>query len=212
MFNNKYPYTDFHELNLDYVLKQLADFREELDTISETIYQRVMEQVQPQIDDIAEKVNTLSANFEAFKNEIRLEQATFEASVNSQIADLNIRFAQLVNTVNSLIEQAKLYSDIQNENLYNKIIEDINNGVIGLGDVKVINYITGEVMTVQQMFDYLCMFHLTNPLTYTQAALKGKTYNEVAALNLTYTLPNLFLPGIEPYETLSKVSFKKYIS
>ena len=42
-------------------------------------------------------------------------------------------------------------------------------------------------MTPQQMFDYLCMFHLTNPLTYTQAALKGKTYNEVIALNLTYT-------------------------
>ena len=187
MFNNKYPYTDFHELNLDYVLKQLADFREELDTISETIYQRVMEQVQPQIDDIAEKVNTLSANFEAFKNEIRLEQATFEASVNSQIADLNIRFAQLVNTVNSLIEQAKLYSDIQNENLYNKIIEDINNGVIGLGDVKVINYITGEVMTVQQMFDYLCTFHLTNPITYTQLALKAIDYDSLAALNLTYT-------------------------
>ena len=187
MFENKYPYTDFHEINLDYVLAQIKKFREELDTISETIYQRVMDQVQPQIDDIQHTVDTLSSSFDAFKLEIRNQQTQFEETVNAEIANLELRFAQLINTVNSLVEQAKLYSDIQNDNLYNKIVDDINNGVIGLGDVKVINYITGETMTVQQMFDYLCTFHLTNPITYTQLALKAIDYASLAALNLTYT-------------------------
>ena len=42
MFTNKYPYLDFHELNLDYVLKQIEDFRQELNTLEDRIYQRVM--------------------------------------------------------------------------------------------------------------------------------------------------------------------------
>lgn len=187
MFNHNYPYTNLSETNLDYILKQIEVFRSELATLEDKVYNRVMEQVQPQIDSIRNDVNTLRANFDTFKAEIRQQQANFEAAVNAQIADLERRFTQLINTVNSLIQETKLYSDIQNENLYNRIVEDIASGKIGLGNVMVINYITGEKMTVQQMFDYLCMFHLTNPLTYTQAALKGKTYNEVIALNLTYT-------------------------
>ena len=187
MFNHEYPYTNLSETNLDYVLKQLKLFREELDNIEDRVYNKVMEQVQPQIDDIRNEVNTLSANFENFKTEVRNEIRTFEDSVNAQIADLDRRFLQLINTVNALVDDAKLYSDIQNENLYTRIADDIGSGKIAVGQAKVINYITGEIMTPQQMFDYLCMFHLTNPLTYTQAALKGKTYNEVIALNLTYT-------------------------
>lgn len=187
MFTHDYPYSDLTEVNLDYVLKQIKIFREELNNIETKVYNKVMEQVQPQIDDIRNEVNTLSANFENFKTEVRKEIRTFEDAVNAQIADLDRRFVQLVNTVNSLVNDAKLYSDIQNENLYNRIADDIGSGKIAPGTAKVINYITGETMTVQQMFDYLCIFHLTNPLTYTQAALKGKTYNEVIALNLTYT-------------------------
>lgn len=187
MFTHDYPYSDLTEVNLDYVLKQIKIFREELDNIETRVYNKVMEQVQPQIDDIRNEVNTLSANFENFKTEVRKEIRTFEDAVNDQIANLDRRFVQLVNTVNSLVNDAKLYSDIQNENLYNRIVDDIGSGKIAPGTAKVINYITGETMTVQQMFDYLCIFHLTNPLTYTQAALKGKTYNEVIALNLTYT-------------------------
>ena len=187
MFNHEYPYTNLSETNLDYVLKQIKLFREELDNIEDRVYNKVMEQVQPQIDDIRNEVNTLSANFENFKTEVRNEIRTFEDAVNAQIADLDRRFLQLINTVNALVNDAKLYSDIQNENLYTRIADDIGSGKIAVGQAKVINYITGETMTPQQMFDYLCMFHLTNPLTYTQAALKGKTYNEVIALNLTYT-------------------------
>jgi len=187
MFTNQTPYTDFHELNLDWVLKQLDLFKSQLANIEDRVYNRVMEQVQPQIDDIRNEVNTLSANFENFKTEVRNEIRDFEAEVNADIADLERRFQQLINTVNSLVNEAKLYSDLQNENLYNRIAEDITTGKIVPGQAYVINYITGEQMTPQQMFDYLCTFHLTNPITYTQLALKSITYSALTALNLTYT-------------------------
>ena len=187
MFTNQTPYTDFHELNLDWCLKQLDLFKEQLANIEDRVYNRVMEQVQPQIDDIRNEVNALSNSFENFKTEVRNEIRDFEDTVNSQIADLERRFTQLINTVNSLVNEAKLYSDLQNENLYTRIADDIGSGKIAVGQAKVINYITGELMTPQQMFDYLCTFHLTNPITYTQLALKGIIYSALAALNITYT-------------------------
>ena len=187
MFTNQTPYTDFHELNLDWALKQLDLFKEQLANIEDRVYNRVMEQVQPQIDDIRNEVNALSNSFENFKTEVRNEIRDFENTVNAEIADLERRFTQLINTVNSLVNEAKLYSDLQNENLYTRIAEDIGSGKIAVGQAKVINYITGELMTPQQMFDYLCTFHLTNPITYTQLALKGITYSALAALNITYT-------------------------
>lgn len=187
MFTNKYPYSDFHELNLDYVLKQIEDFRHELATLEDRIYQRVVDQVQPQIDTLVSQFNALASSFDTFKLEIQNTIDQFEADVLGQISDLEREFDQVKDQLYVMVEQAKLYSDIQNDNLYNKIVDDINNGVIGLGNVKVINYITGETMTVQQMFDYLCTFHLTNPITYTQLALKAIDYDSLAALNLTYT-------------------------
>lgn len=187
MFTNKYPYTDFHELNLDYVLKKIADFQEQLDTLADKVYNRVMEQVQPQIDDLVADFNALAGSFNDFRAEIMSIQDQFENEVNAQIAALEREFLEVQDRLAVMVEQVKTYSDVQNENLYNRIVLDINDGTIGVGDVKVVNYITGETMTVQQMFDYLCMFHLSNPITYTQLALKGITYSALTALNLTYS-------------------------
>ena len=187
MFNHDYPYTNLNEINLDYVLKQIKIFRDELNTLGEVVYNRVMAEVQPQIDDIVRQFNTLAGSFDVFKTEVRNSQLAFEQEVNQQIAALEREFQQVQDRLAVMVEQVKTYSDVQNENLYNQIVDDINNGVIGVGDVKVINYITGEEMTVRQMLNYLCMFHLTNPITYTQLALKAIDYDSLAALNLTYT-------------------------
>lgn len=187
MFVNKVPYTDFHELNLDWVIHQINDFRTELANISTTLADQVLEIVQPQIDALVLQFNDLYQNFEIFKNEIETQQSDFQSQIQGEINTLEREFQEVQDQLSVQVEQVKTYSDIQNDQLYERISNDIASGVIGIGNVKVINYITGTEMTVQEMFDYLCTFHLTNPLTYTQLALKGISYSALAALNLTYS-------------------------
>jgi len=51
MFENKYPYTDFHELNLDYVLNQSAEVGEKVDHIDKEIVNITRETLQKMTDD-----------------------------------------------------------------------------------------------------------------------------------------------------------------
>lgn len=184
MFWNKYPYTDTHELNLDWVLEQLNEFKTRLDTIAEGIYDEVMANVQPQLDDMNNRILTMESSFDSFKIEIRNSQLAFEQQVQQEIADLEHEFEVLKDAIDVRLEQVKLYSDIQNDNLYNRIMDEIAQGIL---NIKVLNYITGERVTIQDMFDYLCTFHLANPLTYTQLALKSIDYTSFAGLGITWT-------------------------
>ena len=187
MFTNKYPYTDFHEMNQDYILEQFAVFQGKLDGLKEEVYDQVMEDVQPQLDTLVRDFNLLYDQFTSFTATINSEIYQFEYRVQQQFIDLNAEFQRFKDQIAVQIEQVKLYSDINDETLYNKIVDDISSGVISTGETKVINYITGQIMTVQDMFNYLCMFHLTNPISYTQLALKNISYAALAALNITYT-------------------------
>lgn len=55
-FENKYPYTDFHELNLDWVLEQISILRNEENTNAEAI------------DDLHGDLNTLNGALNALRN------------------------------------------------------------------------------------------------------------------------------------------------
>lgn len=57
----------------------------------------------------------------------------------------------------------------------------------GVVNVRILNYFTGERVTVQEMFDTLAQLHLENPISYTELAAAGITYTALAALNMTYT-------------------------
>lgn len=64
-FDHKYPYTDFHELNLDWVLDKVSGIDERFDTIEENIRQ-LQEDLQTQterIDVCLEHINDIEAQY-----------------------------------------------------------------------------------------------------------------------------------------------------
>lgn len=184
-FMNKYPYTDFHELNADYLLKRLKDIEDTLATLEEKIEGEVLVWVQEYLAPYEEKLNDLIKEVEDLSEYTKetLEGydttiTNFETTVNNAIAQIRQDLIDSIAAVNSLtdlkIEQNNIY-------LLNEITENVGNLFV------VLNPFTGETVSIQDMVDYLSAFHITDSIDYDTMATRALTYNQVDALNITYT-------------------------
>lgn len=183
-FVNKYPYTDFHELNLDYVLNKLTEFETEVKELEVKALEEANAYTDDKVSIFNNQIMSLRNEFESFKSEINASQASFETQIINMINLLDLRFANLVEVVNARIESAKEYTDLAILREHEKILEDVAKGFSGF---KVINYFTGARTTIQDMFDYMANFHLNNSITVNQLIARDKTINELIALDATYT-------------------------
>lgn len=118
-------------------------------------------------------IRTLNANNEAFQRLVNDNIVLFDARLNN----LNEKIDASVVGVNDRIDLAIVQN---NDYLFDKLSK-------GLLDLKVINFFTGDRVTVQAMFDYLASFHLSEGISYTGLANKNITYNELIALDVSYT-------------------------
>ena len=113
--------------------------------------------------------------------------------------DENERFIEQVNTkVNELEDEVDGFNDalVATANAINErtdiIVQQNNEALLRemqryLANILVLNYITGEEVSIQEMFDFLCMYHLTDSITYTELAGKNCTYQTLANYLMTYT-------------------------
>ena len=123
-----------------------------------------------EVESVREQLNSQYAEF------VRLTNAQlnlFRGEIVDMREDLEIGLIGANDYTNFAIKQ-------NNEYLLNELSK-------GLNDVKVVNYFTGELISVQNMFDYLAQFHLENAISYAQLSNKGKTFNQLYALRMSYT-------------------------
>ena len=183
-FFNKYPYTDFHELNLDWLLDRMRKLEDELndalETLSTEIYNQVMTDLQPTFTGLRNDLNALTNDYNTLRGqfeELDAEFDAFTAYVNSQILNLQTY-------VDAQAAACNEYTNLRIVQNNDYILSQLTQY---LSQIKVINFFTGDLVSVQDMFDYLASLHATDALDYDTMALRAKTYTELAAFGKTYT-------------------------
>lgn len=187
---NKYPYSDLHELNLDWILKEMKDLQAAMEGLLEEAIRVTKEYAKEYIDsqlaDIENDFATLQRNFDALDDRVD----NLNATVNAFVINFNAEIQSLKNYVDDSIDAQALRTNLliqQNNEYLLSVMESY------LSQIKVINYFTGEKVTIQDMFNYLASLHLNDSIDYDTMAYRAKTYTELVGLNITYT--NLALHG-----------------
>ena len=184
-FMNKYPYTDFHELNADYLLQRLKTVVEKLDTIKEDIESEVLAWVQTQLEPYEQQLNDLITEVQNLERSTEKTLAQYDTRINNFINQVNAQIieirTELVNSINAVNALTDLKIEQNNIYLLNEITENVGNLFV------VLNPFTGETVTIQDMVDYLSAFHINDAIDYDTMATRALTYTQVDALNITYT-------------------------
>lgn len=192
LFSNKYPYTDFHEMDLSWIIEKIQELNVNLDTLEERVKasaieaskEYINETVIPEFNRLEGEFNQLVITVDGQIETLNRQYTEFSRNVQSQIELMTQRINAFRDELNASIIGVNARTDLaiqqNNEFIFDKIAE-------GLIDLRVINYFTGEKVTVQSMFDYLAQFHLQNAITYAELAERDRNYNEYADYNMTFT-------------------------
>ena len=193
-FQHNYPYSNFHDLNLDWILQKIQEYEERLDGIVDEAVAQANAYTDKQIAQFRNDFNDLVAQVEqevadmlsTVDNAIdRLtqEQKDFIETATTQINAINERVDSLEESISASVEGMRAYTNQAILDNNQMLFDYIESAFI---DVHVVDYFTGQEVTIQEMFDKLAQFHLQNPLTYTQFAGKEITYAALSELNATY--------------------------
>ena len=165
------------EKHLDNVVEEIEALNNEAIIKANAYTDSKILELRADMDNTVNEINRLYG-------ELELQYGNFVKEVNNRIVLINARVDKMQDIVDSVLGQANAYTQqaIANNNEY-----IINETTKALETVKVVNYFTGERISVQEMFNYLAQFHLENAISYNQLVTKDKTYNQLIAYDMTYT-------------------------
>lgn len=184
MFNNKYPYSDFHELNLDWILETVSSLEKRVDNLKTEFLEQANKYTDEKFAEFKSDLAELEQELNTVVGELQEQYSEFTKLINARIQFIQNDIDELNQKIDAEIIGANEYTNqaiIQNNNY---LIEKLSETVSSL---LVINFFTGEKITIQAMFDTLAQLHIQDPLTYTEYANKNITNTSLSLLKITYT-------------------------
>lgn len=193
LFAHEYPYTDMHELNLDWIISEVNRLNQNLDEIERKAVEesvaatrefvdRELSSVMVQFEQLKALVEQRTSEFDAKTRELDVRYNAFVTQVGIQLQSVDARIERLRTDLNAAVIGVNARTDqaIEQNNAY--IFQQIGEGY---ADVKVINFFTGERVSIQQMFDYLASLHSDDGITYQAISSRSKTVTQMINYNKT---------------------------
>lgn len=177
----QFPYTNFHDLNLDWVLKEVKRVSEAVDKWSTEVLDAAKTYTDVKVAAEAKRAN--QANLE-LKQTVETAIRDFQNVVNGAISGFQEQMRQQDIEIEANLAAARGYTNAQIAQNNEYLMDEISKGLI---DLKVLNLFTGKYVTVQEMFDYLATFHLTGAISVAQINNAQRTVNTVVGYNATCT-------------------------
>lgn len=189
----QFPYSNFHELNLDWILHKIKELDEKVDSIEDRILKEANAYTDQQIAILRRDFAELEADFTAFKSDINAQFAAYTAKQDKAFAD----YQKLVNAnidlleqeirdaraeLKTMLRQANAYTDASMSMLLLQLPDIITKNI---KNAKVYNLLTGKYVTIQAMFDFLCMFHAPDALTCGEMRDRNNTCTQIVTYNKT---------------------------
>lgn len=182
-FWNKYPYTDFHELNLDWLLNEVSTIEHRIDALHDLLKEELTTELKVYVDN---QLASLEREFNELSNKFDV--------LDVHVSELDAAFANFTTYVNNEISGFRRYIDnqITATNARTDIMIASNNQFLietmaeQLRSMTVLNFFNGQYVSVQEMFNTLAQLHLTDGITYQQITARGYTYGSIESLNVTY--------------------------
>ena len=183
-YNSEYPYTDATRYNSDWALNKIKDLQAQLDNIGDDIFNRSKEYTdervsvfQNQLDNMRKELtdteNRINSSFDSFKSDVLAQLIIFDSRIDAFRTEINNDIIGVNARTDEAIKQ-------NNEYLINELS-------VELSKLRVVNYFTGESISVQEMFDYLSNLHVENGITYDELVALEKTFDALSGLLVTYT-------------------------
>lgn len=185
----QFPYTNFHELNLDWVLNEVKRVSEAVDKWSDEVLAAAKTYTDIKIAAEAERSDQAILEL---KQSVETAIRDFQNVVNGTLSGFQEQLRQQDMEIDANLVAARGYTNAQIAQNNEFIMEEISKGLI---DLKVLNLFTGTYVTVQEMFDYLAAFHLTGAISVAQIGNAQRTVTTVVGYNATCT--NIVINGYQ---------------
>lgn len=187
-FTNTYPYTDFHELNLDWVIDKIKEYENAIEGLKEEILSETTSYIDSELTTrlagYQQQIDDLESDLRGQMSDLSNQFDGLELSVNTSIAQIELKITQLRQALNDAITAINARTDLAIEQNNEYILTHMQEE---LGNILVNNALTGTQMTLQNMFNYLCSLHMTDAIDYTTLASRNNTYTQLAGYYMTYT-------------------------